>query len=202
MDSQASVTAWIADLKAGEAGAAEQLWERYFHRLVGFARRKLASSARRVADEEDVALSAFKSLCLGAADGRFPQLCDRDNLWPLLVVLTSHKAQDLVKSERRLKRGGGGIVRTEASRPAIKGNAAGLEEVLSREPSPEFATLMAEHCESLLHQLDPQHRNIAELKLEGHSNHEIAERLHCGLRTVERRLELIRRVWQEAGEGR
>lgn len=194
MDSSASVTAWIADLKAGEANAAEQLWERYFHRLVGFARRKLAASPRRAADEEDVALSAFKSLCLGAADGRFPELSDRDNLWPLLVVLTSHKAHDHLKAEGRKKRGGGRSTTAAADAKAI-------EALLSREPSPEFATQMAEFCESLLGRLDEQHRKIAELKLEGHSNHEIAERLRCGLRTVERRLELIRRVWRESTDG-
>lgn len=192
-----SVTAWIAELKAGESTAAERLWERYFHRLVGLARRKLAASTRRAHDEEDVALSAFKSFCLGATDGRFPQLIDRDNLWPLLVVLTSRKAQDQLKSERRLKRGGM-VERDGVRAPGIQ--TAELENLLSREPSPEFAVQMAEACESLLARLPATHRQIAELKLLGHSNAEIAEQLDCGLRTVERRLELIRRVWEEAPE--
>ena len=75
MNSDGSVTQWISRLKGGEASAAGQLWRAYFPRLVGLARRKLGPRARRLADEEDVALSAFKSLCLGAAGGRFPQLC-------------------------------------------------------------------------------------------------------------------------------
>ena len=33
------------------------------------------------ADEEDVALSAFDSLCRGAVEGRFPRLDDRNDLW-------------------------------------------------------------------------------------------------------------------------
>jgi hypothetical protein len=34
-----------------------------------------------MADEEDVALSAFNSLCVGAAKGRFPQVQDHDGLY-------------------------------------------------------------------------------------------------------------------------
>jgi RNA polymerase sigma factor (sigma-70 family) len=194
IDADASVTQWIAGLKEGQASAAERLWEHYFHRLVGLARAKLNPSQARVADEEDVALSAFKSLCLGAADGRFPQLRDRDNLWPLLVVLTVRKARDLVKHERRQKRGGG----TKTTR--LDSNQAEWEAIVSQQPTPEFTVMVAENCERLLETLDGQHRKIALLKLEGYTNAEVAERLNCGLRTVERRLELIRRTWLELGE--
>ena len=185
-----TISRWIADLKQGHESAVQALWEVYFDRLVGLARRKLAAAPRRLADEEDVALSVFKSLCLGAAQGRFTELRDRDNLWPLLVVLTVRKAQDLVKHERRQKRGGG----------RAGGAAHGefdLENLLSREPTPELSAMLAENCERLLERLEPAQRQIARLKLEGHANAEIATQLGCGLRTVERRLELIRRIWDQ-----
>ena len=185
MNAEGSVTRCIADLKAGEASAAERLWQAYFQRLVGLARKKLGPRGRPLADEEDVALSAFKSLCLGAVRGRFPELRDRDNLWPLLVVLTAHKATDLIKHEHRQKRGGG-------HRPDD-----GLEAVLSREPTPEFSAMVAENCARLLDRLEPALRQIAQLRLDGYTNIEIAARLGCALRTVERRLELIRRIWNE-----
>jgi len=184
----ASITQWIADLKDGRETAAQGLWELYFDRLVGLARTKLAAATRRSADEEDVALSAFKSLCLGAAKGRFRELRDRDNLWPLLVVLTVRKAQDLVKHERRQKRGGN--LAASAPQPAID-----IENFLSREPTPELSAMLAENCERLLEKLDPAQRQIAQMKLEGHANAEIATQLACGLRTVERRLDLIRKSW-------
>ncbi len=38
-------------------------------------------------------------------------------------------------------------------------------------------------------------RVVALLKLEGHSNNEIAKSLDCGLRTVERKLDVIRKRW-------
>src|SRR3954462_9409304 len=109
MRPEASVTQWIDRLKAGDPDAAQQLWERYFRRLVGLARLKLRNAPRRAADEEDVALSAFDSFCRHAGRGRFPQLLDRDSLWRLLAVLTARKAAHLVRDERRQKRGGGAV---------------------------------------------------------------------------------------------
>lgn len=58
-----SVSQWIDGLKAGEEAAAAKLWQRYYLRLVGLARKKLGDSPRRVADEEDVVLNAFQSFC-------------------------------------------------------------------------------------------------------------------------------------------
>ena len=62
MASTGSVTTWVEQLRAGNRAAAQQLWERYFSRLVNLARTKLRGLRRRAADEEDVALSAFDSL--------------------------------------------------------------------------------------------------------------------------------------------
>src|SRR5207244_12891428 len=64
MSSEAgSVTAWIGQLQAGDSCAAQQLWERYFRQLVELARKRFQGVLGPVADEEDVALSAFASFC-------------------------------------------------------------------------------------------------------------------------------------------
>src|SRR5919198_391675 len=107
MAREGSVTRWLGPLLAGDPAAAQQLWERYFRRLVGLARTKLRGAPRRAADEEDVALSAFDSFCRHAERGRFPQLDDRHDLWRLLVTITARKALYLIRDEHRLKRGGG-----------------------------------------------------------------------------------------------
>jgi len=49
MRPDASVTQWIDRLKACDPGAAQKLWERYYRRLVGLARKKLSPE---LADEE------------------------------------------------------------------------------------------------------------------------------------------------------
>src|SRR4051812_36370551 len=106
-EGEGSVTLWIGDLKAGDADAAQRLWERYFATLVRLARDRLRATHRGAEDEEDVALSAFDSFCAAASRGRFPRLDDRGDLWKVLVTLTHRKALDQVARQRRQKRGGG-----------------------------------------------------------------------------------------------
>jgi DNA-directed RNA polymerase specialized sigma24 family protein len=187
-----SVSRWIHDLKQGDVQAAQRLWDRYFHQLTSLARARMGGMPRKAEDEEDVALSVFDSLFRGAARGRFPKLSDRHNLWALLLVLTARKVCDHVAHERRQKRGGG---RAVAFSEVDESGA--LDAVLGRGPSPEVAAILEEESERLLGRLDDDLRQIALGKMEGYSNRELADRLNCGLRTVERRLELVRRIWTE-----
>jgi DNA-directed RNA polymerase specialized sigma24 family protein len=187
-----SVTVWITNLQAGKPEAAQQLWERYFGQMVGLARLKLRGAARRVADEEDVAMSVFDRFCRGVEQGRFPQLDDRDNLWRLLVVLTAREASNLRRDENRQKRGG-----RPAGEAAPNPNDLKLEEVISREPSPAFAAQLADVCQHLLAALgDDTLRAVAQAKMEGYTTEEIAKTLHYSSRTVERKLDLIRAIWE------
>jgi DNA-directed RNA polymerase specialized sigma24 family protein len=199
MSSTGSVTQWIRRLQAGDRTAVQQLWQGYFQRLVRLARSKLQGIPRRAVDEEDVALSAFDSFCRAAEAGRFPQLLDRDDLWQLLVLLTVRKAANLVKHERRQKRGGG-VPAAEDLRSGPGDSASGvegLEQLVGREPTPAFAAQVAEACQRLLGQLPEPLRSIAVWKMEGYTNAEIAAKLGCVTATIERRLRLIRAAWQK-----
>ena len=76
-----------------------------------------------------------------------------------------------------------------------------LEQVEGPGPTPAFAAQVAEECRRLLERLDsPELRGVALRKTEGYSNEEIVAQLGCGLRTVERRLQLIRSIWEQEGE--
>src|SRR5262249_38978130 len=133
MPSGGSVSRLIDGLVVGDAAAVQALWERYFRRLVGLARKKLQSAPRRLEDEEDVALSAFASFCRAAEAGRFPQLLDREGLWRLLVVITVRKVAHLVRDEGR--------------RPTSPLDAV---ELLSHEPSPAVAAAAVDEHRRLL----------------------------------------------------
>jgi DNA-directed RNA polymerase specialized sigma24 family protein len=194
-----SITRWIDDLKAGDAAAAQPLWERYFDRLVRMARARFMASRRRgaEADEEDAALSAFDSFCAGAARGRFPQLTDRQDLWRLLVVITGRKARAILERHRCQKRGGDRIT-IGLGGPSSDYSEEGLrlEQIAGHEPTPEFAAMVAEEYERLLERLgDDDLRQVALWRMEGFTNDEIAEKLGCARRTVARRLDLIRKLW-------
>lgn len=186
---QGSVTCWISQLQAGDQAAIDPLWGRYFERMVALARVRLLSTPRQAADEEDVALSAFHSFCRAAEQGRFPKLDDRDDLWRLLVILTTRKAAHLIRDGNRLKRGGG------------ENRGHGEEEVdldliVGEEPDPQFVAEVAEESRRLLSRLDDAQRSIVMWKMEGYTNEEIAVKLACVPRTVERKLRLIRAIWE------
>jgi DNA-directed RNA polymerase specialized sigma24 family protein len=200
MSSNGSVTVWLNQLKGGDAEAAQRLWASYFPRLVRLARKKLRALPRRAADEEDVALSAFDSFCRGAEQGRFPRLADRNNLWHLLMVVTARKAHKLIRREGRQKRGGGAVRGDSAFRGAAgESDDAGLDGLIGPEPTPEFAARVAEEYQQLLRRLgDDDLRRVAVWKMEGYSNEDIAARLGCVPRTVERKLALIRSLWGQA----
>jgi DNA-directed RNA polymerase specialized sigma24 family protein len=199
MQSSGSVTHWLDQLQAGDPLAAEKLWVSYFQRLVALARARLKGVPRRAADEEDVALSAFDSFCRGAERGRFPQLHDRDNLWRLLVIITSRKAVDLAQHEARKKRGG---VLDEAALAGLTDSSAvaGLDQLSGGEITPEFAAEVAEECQRLLERLgDDELRSVALWKMEGYTVDEIAAKLGCAPRTVDRKLWVIRTLWEQDG---
>ncbi|TWU00358.1 ECF sigma factor [Botrimarina colliarenosi] len=198
--SHGSVTYWIAELRDGEtADAQRELWDRYFRRIVALARTKLGALPRGPADEEDVAISAMQSLFHGFQRDRFPDLCDRHNLWSLLAKITARKAINERHKQNAKKRGGG--------RPRITvGPSGGDDSLAGCDPSdddlgPEFVVAMQEEMRRLMGVLpDDTLRLIAGRKLEGYSSAEIANEIGVVERTVERKLALIRASWAPAAE--
>lgn len=182
-----SVTQWCAALRDGDDGAAASLWNRYFSRLVELARQRLGSFPGPC-DAEDVAVSVFKSLCLGAERGAF-DLAGREELWRLLVVLTQRKAADRIRSEGRQKRGGLRVRNASDS-------TGDLDRFAAEEPTPEeLAELSEEHDRRMALLDSDEQRSVVALKLEGYTNAEIAIKLNLSLRSVERKLMMVRALW-------
>src|SRR5262249_50865798 len=126
----------------------------------------------------------------------------RDDLWRLLVVITVRKAIDLAQYEGRRQPAGRRVL-GESSLAGAAGSGEGSpwRQVLGREPTPELAAQGAGGGQRLLGRLEePELRTVALWKMEGYTNEEIAAQLGCVPRTVERRLRVIRSLWeQEAG---
>ena len=194
-----SVSAWIVGLKAGEAQAIHNLWARYYEDLVRMARHRIGKGPRQAADEEDVVQSVFATIFRGAQAGRFEKVADRDDLWWLLLALTYNKTVDHLRHEGRQKRGGGLVVRE-----SDLGNGEApfdLAQVIGRSPTPEVLAALEEEYDRLLSLLrDDQLRRVAALRIEGWQVSEISTELNISVRSVERKLRLIRSRWSaEAG---
>jgi len=188
---------WLEELSQGDECAARWLWERYFDKLVRLARRKMEGLSLRSSDEEDVALSAMNSFCRGMAEQRFDEIGGADELWKLLVTITARKVCAHRRRHFAQKRGGG---RVRGESIFHNGNDDsfdnGIGEVLGNEPTPELAVGLAENCMEMIDSLeDKTLQKIVLMTLEGYRTPEIAKKLGCVRRTVERKLQIIRDKW-------
>ena len=200
MSAQGSVTRLIIDLRSDEPAvrelAARLVWGRYLKELLVLARDHLSARIRSREDEEDVLQSMYKSFCIRQRRGDF-DLANRDELWNLLVRITLRKARNTANRHLQGRRD----VRREDPEAAADCSGADLPETILDQidadgPTPAEAALLNEALERRFQMLnDPTLRQIAQWKLEGYTNPEIAERLACTLRTVERKLERIRAYW-------
>jgi DNA-directed RNA polymerase specialized sigma24 family protein len=207
MGAQGSVTRLIIDLRSDDLAvrevAARLVWGRYFQELLILARNHLSARIRCREDEEDVLQSMYKSFCLRQRRGDF-DLANRDELWNLLVQITLRKARNTANRHLQGKRD---VCREEAEAAADRSgedlSGTILDRIDSDGPTPAEAALLNEALERRFQMLnDPDLRQIALWKLEGHTNAEIAARLDCTLRTVERKLERIRAYWETARDER
>ena len=189
MSKNTNVSNWIDLVKAGDSAAANRIWHHYFDRLVRAVRGRLYGQNRAVSDEEDIVLSVFDSFYDAAANGRFPDLSDRDDLWQLLMRMSARKVVDKHRRDNRQRRGGN--VSVHSLDQANDDNR--VFEAIGDDPSPEMVLMMQESVEKLFSHLGVgELRELAGAKLEGYSNGELAARFGCSERTIERRMHLIR----------
>lgn len=193
-----SVIGLVRKLQTDRDEAAQLLWNRYFQDLVLVAKRMLQGAPKGMADEEDVAVSVFRSICQGGEEGRFHDLQNRDELWWLLLALTRQKASTYVRNEKRQKRGDG-EVRREADlvgSDAVAGFS--LENLIGTTPTPEFLVQMQEEHQILMDLLGRDDlRQVAALRIAGYEVTEIAQRLDLCSRSVLRKLALVRKIWNK-----
>ncbi len=193
MSTEDPITVWLNRLAEHDEVAAEEIWRVYFEKVVRYTRRKMANLPKRAADEEDVALSAMNSFIGVVQRGQYDALRDRDDLWKMLVTIAARKLSAARRKHFAAKRGGGQVCGESALGATPTDDAQGLQQILSNEPSPELAAEVADQCHALLSGLhDDILRRIVELKLQGFDNEEIARQLDCNVRTVQRKLDIIR----------
>jgi RNA polymerase sigma factor (sigma-70 family) len=178
-----SITRLIRAAQDDQASAVGPLLAAYFDRLVHLARQRLRNLPGLADYDEDLALRAFFSVYQRVRDPARPlHLAGRDDLWRLLAMRTISRAIDLIRRHR----------------PGEVPGVHDLERLLSREPTPDEAAQMGDDCRHLLDMLgDPQLRQIALWKVEGYTNDEIAARLDCVPRTIERKVSRIRGLWKQ-----
>ncbi len=182
---------WLQRLNSGDERAFEFLWNRFFRKMVAIAKQRIPQTHRGVRDEEDIALSAFKSFCLGFKAGDYVETQSVDCIWPLLVRITINKANDHLRRNLRQKRDSSRNVQispTDLEALAIEDDACGLDTAANE--------IIASLIDSIQKTGDHDLMLIVLNTLQGEPPSEIAKRMECSIRTVQRKLQTIRRIWE------
>jgi DNA-directed RNA polymerase specialized sigma24 family protein len=193
-----SVTNLIDLIKSRDDVASQRLWNLFAPRLLNLARVSIASKLPLpLGDEEDVVVSALTSFFEGVEQGEYARLSDRETIWKLLTLITKRKALDLVtQDERQKRRLGYEKIPPSPNREDRRVMRWDGEAAVDPKAEPDIQVMLEEQCQSLLDALgNAKLRSIALLRMEGLTDEEIAARLGCSVRTIERKLQLIREIW-------
>ena len=181
----------VSRLRDGDEAAAAQLYRRYAARLHGLADRQMSAGIRRTHEPDDIVQSAFRSLFRGVAAGSY-QAPEGNSLWSLLAIIAIHKVRRKASRDRSV------AANSFQGPHGDPGSSAQFEATVSEQ---QFESSLSEAIEFL----QPQEREIVELRVQGFTVEEISQRVGRSGRTVERTLQRIReklsdRLLQECDE--
>lgn len=183
----------IKGLRDGETAVCNEFWQRYGSALQVVAARQLSPQVQRRVGADDVVQSACRSFFRRVQDGQFT-FDDADSLWRLLCVIATTKAKRAARDQDRQKRR---VTREVIPRDG-EGNPVPQERFEDRDQAtPSQLIALEDELHALLDGLSRQECAIVELKLQRHTNDEIAERLACSERTVRRVIERLKRRWEQ-----
>jgi len=184
-------------VKSGDKSALTPLWERYSRDLNAIARRLVSNGRLRAADEEDVLVSTFERLWSAAKQNQLASVENRESLARLLAKITTQRAIDFLRTERRQSRGGGAVRGDSVFPTNDAGQGIGFGAVPDKSIPPDLEVMAEEETKKLLRALqDDELASIAVAKMNGFTNREIGDLLECSQSTVERSLRLIRKKWR------
>jgi DNA-directed RNA polymerase specialized sigma24 family protein len=198
MNTIGSLTLCIHNLRSTDVHARDEaariIWDRFAARLQALARRHLDNRIRRREDEQDVLQSVYTSFCIGQFSGKTSP-ASREELWKLLVRITMCKVVNTANRHHAARRD----VRRECTETFDHPTAGSLfprwmlEHVDRSQPSQEEKIIVLDEVERLLHGLSPEQRRIVIWKLEGFTNAEIAGMIDRTVRSVELKMQVIRK---------
>jgi RNA polymerase sigma-70 factor (ECF subfamily) len=175
----------VSRWRSGDQEAARQIFERYVSQLLGLASRRISQRLASRVDPEDIVQSVFRTFFHRAREGQF-QIDDPDDLCKLLARITVHKTLRQIAFHKRAKR--------NACQETGQGDddADHMISLLASEPTPEDTVALYDQMDHFLGQLGSEDRLILQMRMEGYTNVEIAEKLNITDRKIRRLLERIR----------
>ena len=179
----------------GDQAAWEELFRTFYPKVIRVVRRKLDRPLRSLYDSTDFASDVMKSLAANLDRLDFPSI---SSLMAFLAQAAEQKVIDEYRRRHTLKRD----ITRERALSAGPGADLPSQALASDEPTASQVAQAQEAHDRLLAGQDELERTIIELKHEGHSNAEIAERIGWNIRKVQRFFKDLHDTYHGAGDER
>ena len=174
----------VNEFQDGSQSAAKELFDKHCERLLRLAKRRIGQRMSSRFDPEDVVQSAFRTFFTRVKNDEF-EFANEDDTFKLLVRLTVRKTLRRIQYHRAEKRN------PEAEQGRQADGSEVFAHVASTEPTAEVEVALLDEFEKFVGQLPTLDRQVLELKVQGFSTVEIAERLGTYDRKVRRIIERL-----------
>jgi len=192
-----TVKKMIGDVRDKNTQAEQEFFDYFAPRIERVCARVLGSLPNRagaIVSPESKAISAMRSLMTGLQKGRFGELSDESGLLRLLITIATRKCRDAQRAHFAQSRGAGKLVRP-SDFVDEDGTGDGFECLGRIMETPLFEVEMQERCERLMGMLSAKDQIIAQKRLEGYTEEEIADLIGMGRRSVQLHIKKIREIW-------
>ncbi len=152
---------------------------------MAFARTRLPSDVSSRVDEEDIVQSVLRSFFRRNQGNEF-YFDDSLDVRSLLAAMTYRKVINTIKHHHRDRR--------RTTREQSSSTSDGSSQLADRNPTPEELNILVDYLAWILNQLNSAQREMIQLRLEGYTVAEIADRVQLSQRTVKRALARAREL--------
>ena len=177
----------VSNYQAGSESAARDLFDKYCERLMKLAKRRIGQRMASRFDPEDVIQSAFRTFFTRVKNDEFTFEAE-DDLIKLLVRLTVRKTLRRIEHHSAAKRN----PNSEAAQRTDDVEPFSL--IASRAVTPDMEVALIDEFQLFIGDLPELDRKVIELKIQGYTTVEIAEKVGSYERKVRRVLERIEKL--------
>jgi RNA polymerase sigma factor (sigma-70 family) len=183
----------FARARAGDQAAWEELFHTCYPKVIRVVRRKLDRPLRSLYDSTDFASDVMKSLAANLDRLDFPSI---NSLMAFLAQAAEQKVIDEYRRRHTMKRD----IKRERALTAEDGTDVRPRVLASPDPTASQLAQADEVRERLLAGQDESQRAVIELKQQGYSNTEIAEKTGWNIRKIQRFFKDLHDSLENAGE--
>lgn len=170
-------------LRSGNQDAATQLYCRYAHRIRALVKKRVSEQLARRVEPDDIVQSVFRRFFRRVSQGDY-DIPAGEELWGLFLVIALNR----VRAAESFHRAGKRDVRRVAESDDL---AQRPDAVVDGDDAASLSVLQMT-IEEALQRMPEHHRQILDLRIQGHEVAELAKMVGRSKRTVERNLQEIR----------